>query len=95
MLQDGQIGLFVFKGFVWNTHPYHFILDIRLDFYSICLPIERVTSRKARNLQREEIGCTCQAFFYLFKWQVETNYKCQNFSFSIQFERFLLNFVLP
>ena len=63
MLQDGQIGLFVFKGFVWNTHPYHFILDVRLDFYSICLPIERVTSRKARNLQREEIGCTCQAFF--------------------------------
>ena len=38
--------------------------------------VERVTGRKAKGLQMEEIGCKCQAFFFslsLFKWQEETN----------------------
>ena len=36
---------------------------------------ERVTGRKARGLQMEEIGCKCQTFFYLsLKRQEETNY---------------------
>ena len=36
--------------------------------------IERVTGRKARDLQTEEIGCKCQTFFISLKWQKETNY---------------------
>ena len=37
---------------------------------------ERVTVRKARGLQMEEIGCKCQEFFIPLKWQEETSYKC-------------------
>ena len=41
---------------------------------------ERVTGRKARGLQREEIGCKCQTFFYLsLKQQEEANYKFEFF----------------
>ena len=41
-------------------------------------------NRKARGLQMEEIGCTCQTFFYLsLKRQKETNYKCQIFCPSL------------
>ena len=36
---------------------------------------ERVTRRKARGLQMEEIGCKCQTFFNLsLKCQEEINY---------------------
>ena len=35
---------------------------------------ERITGRKARGLQAEEIGCKCQTFFNLsLKQQEETN----------------------
>ena len=34
---------------------------------------ERVTGRKARGLQMEEIGCKWQIFFFSLKWQEETN----------------------
>jgi len=37
--------------------------------------IERVTGRKARDLQTEEIGCKCQTFFISLKRQKETNYR--------------------
>ena len=39
------------------------------------IPSERVTGRKARGLQREEIGCKCQTFFFnlSLKQQEETN----------------------
>ena len=37
--------------------------------------IERVTGRKARGLQTEEIGCKRQAFFISLKRQKETNYQ--------------------
>ena len=37
--------------------------------------IERVTGRKARGLQTEEIGCKRQAFSISRKWQKETNYQ--------------------
>ena len=38
---------------------------------------ERVTGRKPRGLQTEEIGYKCQTIFSLsLKWQEETNYKC-------------------
>ena len=40
---------------------------------------KRITGRKARGLQMEEIGCKCQTFFSLsLKWQEETNslWKC-------------------
>ena len=47
-----------------------------LQYIPICIahctvyPHERVTGRKSRVLQMEEIGCRCQTFFYLsFKWQ--------------------------
>ena len=36
--------------------------------------IERVTGRKARDLQMEEIGCKCQTFFISVRRQKETNY---------------------
>ena len=43
---------------------------------------ERVTSWKARGLQKKEIGCKCQTFFIsLLKRQAETNYKRQIFGF--------------
>ena len=45
--------------------------------------IKRVTGRKARDLQMQEIGCKCQIFFFFnlsLKQQQETNYKCQIFS---------------
>ena len=35
--------------------------------------IERVTGRKARGLQMEEIGCKCQTFFISLKRQEETS----------------------
>ena len=38
---------------------------------------ERVTGRKARGPQTEEIGCKCQTFFISLKQQEETIYKCQ------------------
>ena len=42
--------------------------------------IERITGRKARVLQTEEIHCKCQIVFYFYlKLQEETNYKCQIF----------------
>ena len=34
---------------------------------------ERVTGRKARGLQMEEIGCKCQTFLISLKRQEETN----------------------
>ena len=34
---------------------------------------ERVTGRKARGLQMEEIACKCQTFFLSLKQQEETN----------------------
>ena len=35
---------------------------------------ERVTDRKARGLQKEEIACKCQTFYFIsLKWQEETN----------------------
>ena len=37
--------------------------------------IERVTGRKARDLQTEEIGCKCQTLFISLKSQKETNYR--------------------
>ena len=44
---------------------------------------ERITGRKARGLQMEEIGCKCQTFFSLsLKHLEETNYKCQIFFLS-------------
>ena len=44
--------------------------------------IERITGRKSRSLQMEEIGCKCQTFFSLsLKQQEEKNYKCQIFGF--------------
>jgi len=47
--------------------------------------LERLTGRKARGLQMEEIGCKCQTFLISLKWQEETNYQCYYFSpFSIQ-----------
>ena len=55
---------------------------------------ERVTGRKARGLQTEEIGCKCLTFFYIsLKWQEETNY-CYTFSPSLyKFKkRFLLKY---
>ena len=59
------------------------------------LDSERVTGRKARSLQTEEIGCKCQMVFYLsLKRQEETNYKCQiffPFLYKIK-RRFLLKF---
>ena len=39
---------------------------------------ERVTGRKARGPQAEEIGCKCQTFFLSLKLQEETN-KCRIF----------------
>ena len=56
---------------------------------------ERVTGRKARGLQMEEIDCKSQMFFSLsLKWQEETNYKCQIFPPSLYtfIKRFLLKF---
>ena len=42
---------------------------------------ERVTGRKARGLQMEEIGCKCQTFKNLsLKWQEETNSLWKYFS---------------
>ena len=44
--------------------------------FTVNFSSERVTGKKARGLQTEEIDCKCQTFFYLFlKWQEETN-KC-------------------
>ena len=61
----------------------HSFLKI-LTRYSIFKPwcqCDRVTGRKARSLQTEEIGCKCQAFSLSLslKRQEETN-KCQIFS---------------
>ena len=44
---------------------------------------ERITSRKARGLQTEEIGLKCQTIFLSLKLQEETNYKCHIFSCKI------------
>ena len=35
---------------------------------TIALTVKRVTGRKARGLQMEEIGCKCQTFFIFLKW---------------------------
>ena len=44
---------------------------------------EKVTGRKARGLQTEEISCKCQIYFYLsLKWQEETSVRF--FLFCIQ-----------
>jgi len=44
------------------------------------ISVERVTGRKVRGLQMEEIGFKCQTFFYLsLKQQEEANYKCEFF----------------
>ena len=66
------------------------ILDVS---FLIKGPDERITGRKTRGLQMEEIGCKCQTFFNLsHKQQEETNYKCQISSPSLyKFKRrFLL-----
>ena len=44
-------------------------------------PIERVTGRKARGSQVEEIDCNCQTCFFFLKWQEETN--CQTCLFFV------------
>ena len=59
---------------------------------------ERVTGRKDRSLQMEDIGCKCQRFLSFSKRQEEeTNYNCQIFFPSlfkilILYRRFLLKF---
>ena len=55
---------------------------------------ERVTGRKARGPQAEEIGFKCQTFFLSLKLQEETN-KCQIFFSPSLYKikrRFLLKF---
>ena len=52
---------------------------------------ERVTGRKARGLQREEIDCMCQTFLSL-KQQEETNYRCFFPSLYKFKRRFLLKY---
>ena len=54
---------------------------------------KRITGRKARGLQMEEIGCKCQTFLISFKGQEETN-QCYIFSpslSSVQFSRSVMS----
>ena len=50
---------------------------------------ERVTGRKARGLQTEEIGCKCQTFLSLLSGRKETNQRYV-FPSLYKFKRFLL-----
>ena len=58
-----------------HIHTIHVFGKTTLENMSILLhDVERVTGRKARGLQMEEIGCKCQTFFNLsLKRQEETN----------------------
>ena len=50
------------------------LIWISLMTNDIVYPFARVTGRKARGLQMEEIGCKCQDIFYLsLNLQEETN----------------------
>ena len=96
----------------WRLKPKDFRTSICVNGHQAALPCtslsslpsrmllqtERVTGRKARGLQMEEIGYKCQTFFFFFylslKQLEETNYKCQIFFSSLYKikRRFLLKF---
>ena len=76
------------KKLQWQSHIKHqnYALlgtSLVVQWLRLCVPNagKRVTARKARGPQVEEIGCKCQMFFFLFSLnqQEKTTHKCQIF----------------
>ena len=95
-----QLHFTVWKLILWCLCPAYLLpFNPQCSFTIIshfqALPLKRITGRKARGLQKEEIGCKCQTFFSLSLKEQEETLSMEMFFLSYVNETIYLLWNLP